>query len=319
MIAFNTANCIYAIRYDYARLANRNFPGLTMPQEKPSLPNRLSAVLRYGLAVLLVAIALGIGLILGNLHAQGVQFPIFLIAIAITVWYAGTGPAIVALVLSTLAFNYYFTEPFYSFYITRGDLPYYAVFILFALLITWFTTLRRQVELNLLQSRDELQREVAIRTQHANLLNLTHDSIFVRDMSDVITDWNRGAHELFGWTEEQAVGRNARELLRTSFPTPFDQIYAELLRSGRWEGELEKMKADGNRVVVSSRWSLQRDEQGNPLAILDTANDVTQRKLREEEIRALNRELGKRTIDLESSNCRTCAGNPPKMEVLPII
>jgi PAS domain S-box-containing protein len=273
-----------------------------MLQERPPLPSRPSGVLRYGLAVLLVAAALGIGLLLANLHVQGVEFPAFLIAITITVWYAGTGPAILALVLATLAFNYYFTEPFYSFYITRADLPYYVIFVLFALLITWFTTLRRRVELNLLRSRDELQREVAVRTQQANLLNLTHDAIFVRDMSDVITYWNLGAHELFGWTEEQAIGQRARDLLHTVFPVPFDQIYAELLRTGRWEGELEKTKSDGIRVVVASRWSLQRDAQGNPTAIMDIANDVTQRKLREEEIRNLNRELGKRTTALEASN-----------------
>ncbi|HWC15998.1 MAG TPA: DUF4118 domain-containing protein, partial [Terriglobales bacterium] len=94
-------------------------------------------VWRYGLAVSSVAIALGISLLLAAYKIEGVEFPVFLIAIALTVWYAGTGPAIVALVLATLAFNYYFTEPRYSFYITRADIPYYLVFILFALIITW--------------------------------------------------------------------------------------------------------------------------------------------------------------------------------------
>jgi PAS domain S-box-containing protein len=224
-----------------------------MTQGKPLLPNKLSAILRYGLAVLFVATALGIDLLLGSLHVRGVEFPFFLVAITLAVWYAGTGPGILALVLSTLAFNYYFTEPIYSFYITWADLPYYLIFILFALLITWFTTLRRRIEINLVQSRDELQREVATRTQQANLLNLTHDAIFVRDMSDVITYWNPGANELFGWREEQAIGQHAHELLRTIFPIPFDQIYAELLRTGRWEGELEKTKSDGIRVSDRAR------------------------------------------------------------------
>jgi light-regulated signal transduction histidine kinase (bacteriophytochrome) len=80
------------------------------------------------------------------------------------------------------------------------------------------------------------------------------------------------------------------------------EVHEELLRTGRWEGELQKTKADGSRVFVASRWSLRQDEQGHPMAILETNNDITDRKRREEEIRKLNEELGKRTTDLETSN-----------------
>jgi light-regulated signal transduction histidine kinase (bacteriophytochrome) len=75
-----------------------------------------------------------------------------------------------------------------------------------------------------------------------------------------------------------------------------------LLRTNRWEGELKKTKADGTQVVVASRWSLRRDDQERPLAILETNNDITERKRREEEIQGLNRELAKRSTDLESIN-----------------
>jgi len=98
------------------------------------------------------------------------------------------------------------------------------------------------------------------------------------------------------------MGKHSHELLQTGFPLPIDEVRAELLRSSRWEGELQKTKADGSRVVVASRWSLRRDEQGRPLAILETNNDVTDRKRREEENRKLNVELGKRSAELEASN-----------------
>jgi PAS domain-containing protein len=77
---------------------------------------------------------------------------------------------------------------------------------------------RRRVELELLRARDELQAEVIERTQQASLLDLTHDAIFVRDMSAIITYWNRGAEELYGWTPEQAIGRQSHDLLQTGFP-----------------------------------------------------------------------------------------------------
>jgi light-regulated signal transduction histidine kinase (bacteriophytochrome) len=70
---------------------------------------------------------------------------------------------LVALVLAATAFNYYFTEPLYSFYIAPTDLPFYLVFILFAALLTWFSTVRRRIERDLRQSRDDLEREVAQR------------------------------------------------------------------------------------------------------------------------------------------------------------
>jgi len=246
-----------------------------------------SILLRYGLAVVSVATALGINLFLFNRKIEGVEFPIFLIAIALTVWYAGVKPAILALVLSTLAFDYYFTAPYYSFYLNWADVPYYAVFIVFALLITWFSAVRRGAERELLRSRDELQKQVAMRTQQANLLDLARDPIFVRDMDGVITYWNRGAQEFYGWTAEQAVGKRTQDLLRTVFPKPFDEIDKELRSTGRWEGTLEKRKADGSSVSVESRWSLQRDENKNPVAILESENDVTERKRAEQKFRGL--------------------------------
>src|SRR5215510_13916051 len=138
------------------------------------------AIQRYGLAVLSVAVGLGVGLLLFRYDIQGVEFPIFLISIVVTAWYAGLRPAIVALVLSALAFNYYFTQPYYSFRITRADIPYYVTFLFFAGLSTWFSASRRDTEQRLVRSSEELKKEMATRTQQASLLNLTHDPIFVR-------------------------------------------------------------------------------------------------------------------------------------------
>jgi PAS domain S-box-containing protein len=126
--------------------------------------------------------------------------------------------------------------------------------------------------------------EAAMR-ERASLLNLTHDTIFVRDMQDVITYWNRGAEELYGWKAEEALGKVTHQLMRTAFPAPLEQIQAELLSAGRWEGELVHTKADGTQVVVASRWSLQRDEQDRPVAILETNNDISERKRAEEALR----------------------------------
>ena len=122
-----------------------------------------------------------------------------------------------------------------------------------------------------MHDQDDLRR-------HASLLDLTHDTVFVRDMNDVITFWNQGAEEQYGWTREEAHGHVTHDLLRTVFPAPLEQITAELARTGRWEGELVQTRRDGTQIVVASRWALLLDARANPIAVLETNNDVTERK-----------------------------------------
>ena len=142
--------------------------------------------------------------------------------------------------------------------------------------------------------------------ERARLLDLTHDTVFVRNMNDVISYWNRGAEELYGWTREEAVGQVSQQLTRPIFPEALDEINAKLLRTGRWEGELVHATRHGTRVVVASRWSLQLDESGIPSAILETNNDVTERKKAEEALRRSHSELEtkvkERTAELRKTN-----------------
>ncbi|TCL67190.1 ATP-binding protein [Rhizobium sp. BK251] len=135
------------------------------------------------------------------------------------------------------------------------------------------------------QSRERVLRE------QARLLDLTHDTIFVRDMNDVITYWNRGAEQLYGLKKEEAVGKVTHQLLQTSFPMPLEEITVELLRTGRWEGELVHTKKNGTQATVMSRWSVRRDARDRPVAILETNNDITERKRAEEALRETQTEL----------------------------
>jgi PAS domain S-box-containing protein len=145
-----------------------------------------------------------------------------------------------------------------------------------AISITTFLALRNQTA------------SLGLRNQ-ARLLDLTHDTIFVRDMNDVITYWNHGAEELYGWPREQAVGKHCHQLLRTRFPEPLEAITVQLLRAGRWEGEVGHTRRDGTEVVVASRWALQRDEPGRPVEIMETNTDITERKRADAELRESER------------------------------
>ncbi|MFC6495450.1 sensor histidine kinase [Ancylobacter dichloromethanicus] len=130
----------------------------------------------------------------------------------------------------------------------------------------------------------------SLRSQAA-LLDLTHDAIFVRDIGGTITYWSLGAERLYGWTPAEAVGQNAIALLNTVFPVPLTNIRAELFETGRWEGELLHTCRDGRQVTVMSRWSLQRDERGRPLAAMETNSDISGRKHAEDALHQTRAEL----------------------------
>jgi len=74
------------------------------------------------------------------------------------------------------------------------------------------------------------------------------------------------------------LGKVTHQLMQTQFPAPLEEIQAELLRTGRWEGELVQTKNDGAQVAVASRWALQRDDSDKPVGVLETNNDISERK-----------------------------------------
>jgi PAS domain S-box-containing protein len=181
---------------------------------------------------------------------------------------------------------YFFTAAKFSFQ-TRDPLEWMALitFLTTSALITHLVSRARksaEEALSEIEERkkadDALKRTDAALKEQASLLDLTHDTIFVRGMDDVITYWNRGAEELYGWTAAETVGMVTHQLLQTALPAPIDELNAELLRAGRWDGELLHTRKDGTQVAVASRWAPQWDAQGSPLAILETNNDITANK-----------------------------------------
>jgi PAS domain S-box-containing protein len=126
------------------------------------------------------------------------------------------------------------------------------------------------------QAEAELKRRAA-------LLDLAHDSIFVRDREGCISYWNDGATRCYGWSKEEAVGSVANELLQTQFPEPQQQILDIVKRSGYWEGELVHTCRDGRHIVVNSRWALQPGAEGDDIRILEINSDITERKRLEQE------------------------------------
>lgn len=123
----------------------------------------------------------------------------------------------------------------------------------------------------------------------ARLIDLAHEAIIVRDVEGVISSWNRGAEELYGWSNAEAIGRSSHSLLQTRFadgsPLATREQDTILRATGAWEGELIHTRRDGRRLVVESRQAAV-EHQSSGLQILEINRDMTERKEAEAALRA---------------------------------
>jgi PAS domain S-box-containing protein len=125
--------------------------------------------------------------------------------------------------------------------------------------------------------------------------------VFVRDMKSRVVFWPRGAEKLYGFTPQEALGILSHNLFHTIFPEPLEVIEKKLFETGMWEGELIHTRRDGSIIVVSSAWVLHRNSQGQPIRILETNIDISERKQAEERLAGQSEELSRQAEELARS------------------
>lgn len=133
---------------------------------------------------------------------------------------------------------------------------------------------RDQQDLFISPPLEKLTREQITRLQ-ADLVSMAHDAFIIRDYDNHILAWNQGAQALYGWSEQEVLGRAMHELLQTRFPESREAINASLLEHGRWEGHLTHISRDGNQLVVDSRQVLVSGNENQPTAVLEVNRDIT--------------------------------------------
>jgi PAS domain S-box-containing protein len=127
--------------------------------------------------------------------------------------------------------------------------------------------------------------------EQSQLLDLANDAIFIRKLDGTLCYWNEGAERLYGWTRKEVMHQPFSNFVKTEYPLPLPQLEQTLLRERQWEGELVHTRRDGSKVTVASRWTLWRDEQGNPQGWLQINSDISERKRAEELLRSLSARL----------------------------
>jgi len=159
-----------------------------------------------------------------------------------------------------------------------------------------------------LRAQHELERQASMLRDQAEIIDIAEDAIIVRDMTNHVLFWNRGAVNRFGFSLDEALGRPLSSLLKTRHPEPLATIRKHLLSEGKWEGELIHRVKDGRRIIVESKWKLRTDRRGKPVAVLQIDNDITERKLAEEVLKRskmeLERRVAERTSEITQANAR---------------
>ncbi len=240
--------------------------------------------LRCTIGVILAIIAAAIRLEFLEVLELRASFLTFYPAVAVAALYGGLEAGLLATAVSAALADYFWMEPVGQFGITNSaDLIGIVVFLASGTLISYLAamTFRSQArahkaEEQLKVAAERKQAEALLQRQ-AELLHLSYDAIIVWQLEGIIESWNKGAEELYGYSQEEAEGQVTHDLLKTVHPEPRPQIEAKLRERKFWEGELKHRTRDGREVIVSARLQLVRSAEGVE-RVLETNRDITERK-----------------------------------------
>jgi PAS domain S-box-containing protein len=145
----------------------------------------------------------------------------------------------------------------------------------------------REIDFLVYSLNDVTIRKLAVEEvqKHAQLLDLANDTIMVCNLDGNIIYWNKGAEHLYGWSRSEAIGQNIQDLLQPEFGKQLEGAKEVFFRDGYWEGEIIHTKKDGAKVIVLSRWTLQRNDGNVPVAFSEINRDITELKRKEKELR----------------------------------
>jgi PAS domain S-box-containing protein len=267
-------------------------------------------LVRYFAGVIAVGLAFMLREVLSIAVDPGFsEYLLFYPTVMIVALLAGIWPALLATVVAAAAI------------VARGFLPLndnlfvprttnYLNLVLFMVVCAFLTVVaglyRRSREKAAAYDKELALREsqAAVR-QQAELLKLSFDAIIVWRMGGWIESWNRGAEELYGFSESEALGRDIHELLHTSHEMSRPQFETLLRERRQWDGELRHLTREGRPVIASSRLHIGSGLDGTE-RVLQIDRDVTEQKRVQEELQRAHDELEEkvqqRTADLQKAN-----------------
>ncbi|HMM78408.1 MAG TPA: PAS domain S-box protein [Pyrinomonadaceae bacterium] len=125
--------------------------------------------------------------------------------------------------------------------------------------------------------------------QQAELLDKTRDAVIVCDLNYDILFWNRGAEKIYGLSVEEVLGRSIVDVLLGGNVQELETIRAEFEPLEKLNHVAKRKAKDGRQLTIDARWTLVRNELGQPDYILITQTDISQQKQAEDHLLRVQR------------------------------
>ena len=256
-----------------------------------------SLLLRYGIALLVVALALLLKLLLEPVILQETPFLLVFAAVIVSAWYGGLGPGLLATVVAGLATDYFFLPPINAFSVNvfsglGGEAIPLVLYMLEGLLINGVVVgLRRARQRAETSTREARSHQEGLRQSEERFRLLVEGvkdyAILMLDPKGYITTWNKGAQRTMGYEREEIIGEHF-SLFYTEEDTERNHPGQELrvaAAEGRYEEEGWRVRKDGSRFWANVITTSLTDEAGCIRGFSKVTRDITERRQAEEALR----------------------------------
>ncbi|TAF03965.1 MAG: PAS domain S-box protein, partial [Nostocales cyanobacterium] len=243
---------------------------------------------KYSVAITSVSIALVLTLVLQPFLQQSI-FLVFYAAIAVSTWYGGIKPGVLATVLSTLTASYFFINPQFSFFVDNiNSVIKLILFMLVTIFISWLNSELRNAKQKL---EINVQYLAASESRFRRLKEANIIGVIIADINSTILEANDAFLKMVGYTgEELLTGRiNWREMTPPEYIEQSDRAAAELKKKGVCQPfEKQYIRKDGSRVSILLGLALL---ENNSEQVIGFVVDVSEQKQAEESLRQQEEQL----------------------------
>ncbi|MEY2413180.1 MAG: hypothetical protein QOD84_1786, partial [Acidobacteriaceae bacterium] len=227
---------------------------------------------RYGFALIFVVVAAA----LNSLPpVRSLPFVFLFGAVALSARVCGFGPAIFATVVSGVIADRFILPPTTEWSTTGSDLLHLLFFAQVSLLISSVAKQTSEAERI---SQENTSRLAAI-------VESSEDAIYGKTLEGVVTSWNKGAEQLYGYKPHEILGKSVALLTSPEHPEEVPEILNSL-KNGRKiaHRETRRLRKDGTPLDVAISISPIYDGVGKVIGAASIARDITEKKAAEREI-----------------------------------
>ncbi len=237
-----------------------------------------SPLLRYGFAVAMVVVSLGLKLLISSEHMTNNPFLLFSATVAVSAWYGGVWAGLLAAILAAACGEYFFLMPFYSFGgHTYGQSLALGVFLIEGVAISWVVaalyTAKRKSEIYVrgLENTQDQFRQIA---ENIDCL------IWMTDIQKTQLFYVSPQYEQMWGRSLESLSKDPSSFLESVHPEDRDRVRTALAKqsSGEYNEEYRTLDPDGTVRWVRSRAFPIRDRLGAVYRVAGIVDDITERK-----------------------------------------